>query len=59
MIASEWAAYWYQLQDIALRNRSDAALVRFIIEGEDKAHEEALKRFIEAFVPLLGGYVPA
>ena len=58
VIASEWAAYWYQLQDIALRNRSDAALVRFIIEGEDEAQEDALRRFIEAFVPLLDAYVP-
>ncbi len=59
VIADEFAAYWYQLQDIALRNRSDAALVRFMIRGDDASAEDTMKRLIEAFVPLLDAYVPA
>ncbi len=59
VITDEFAAYWYQLQDIALRNRSDAALVRFMVRGDDTPAEEAMRHLIEAFVPLLDAYVPA
>ncbi len=59
VITDEFAAYWYQLQDIALRNRSDAALVRFMVRGNDTPAEEAMRHLIEAFVPLLDAYVPA
>ena len=58
VIADEFAAYWYQLQDIALRNRSDAALVRFMVRADDGSAEDTMQRLIEEFVPLLDPYIP-
>jgi len=58
VIADEFSAYWYQLRDVALRDRSDAALVRFMVMGNHTPAEEALRHLIEAFVPLLDAYVP-
>ena len=58
VITDEFAAYWYQLQDIALRNRSDAALVRFMVRGDNGSAEDAMRRLIEEFVPLLDPYIP-
>ncbi len=58
VITDEFAAYWYQLQDIALRNRSDAALVRFMVRADDGSAEDTMKRLIEEFVPLLDPYIP-
>ncbi len=58
VITDEFAAYWYQLRDIALRNRSDAALVRFMVRADDGSAEDTMQRLIEAFVPLLDPYIP-
>ena len=59
VIADEFKAILFQLRDIAVLNRSDAALVRFSIAGADSQQEETLRAFIRELIPILSGYIPA
>lgn len=55
----EFQAVLYRSADVALRNRSDEALVRFTTRGGDPAAERALVEFMKRVVSLLGPYLPA
>jgi EpsI family protein len=59
IIADEYVSALYRSMDVALRNRSDEALVRFAVNGSDEAAERRLRQFIEKAAPLLADYVPA
>ncbi len=58
VMADEKIALLRQLQDVAVKNRSDAALVRFIMAGEPDEVEATLSQFIPEFTSHLPAYVP-
>ncbi len=59
VVASEIDAMWLRIRDIAFRNRSDAALVRFMIPGDSPEGEARMATFIQEFKPLLDPYLPS
>ncbi len=60
VIASEYWAKFYLVNDAVRFNRTDGALVRIIVPlGSDSAAQErAAKSFIEQLFPVLGRYLP-
>ncbi len=58
ILAGEYQAALYRAWDAATQNRTDEALVRFIVPYKDKQSESRLREFIEEFVPLLPPYLP-
>ena len=56
--SGEYIAALARALDAAFLDRSDEALVRFTLPYEGEDSEQALRSFIEAFVPLLPPYVP-
>ncbi len=59
VVHDEFLAVLYRATDVALLNRSDEALVRISISGEDAAAESALIDFLRLVVPKLEPYIPA
>lgn len=59
IVADEFRALLWRSRDIALRNRSDEALVRISTPDTGPEAEAALRAFIAEFVRLLPSYVPA
>jgi EpsI family protein len=59
VVADEYVSALYRSLDVAVRNRSDEALVRFAVNGSDEAAERRLRELIQKVVPLLADYIPA
>ncbi len=57
--ASEYTSFLYRTVDVALRRRSDEALVRFGVAGDDAAAERALEGIVRQVAPLLHPFLPA
>ena len=59
IVHDEFLAVLYRAADVALLNRSDEALVRISVSGDDPAAEAALIDFLRLVVPTLEPYIPA
>jgi EpsI family protein len=59
VVDDEYEQVLWRAADVALRNRSDGALVRFGTGGDDAEADRALREFIEEVAPLLDPYIPA
>ena len=58
ILAGEYQSALYRAWDSATQNRTDEALVRFIVPYKDEQSESRLREFIGEFVPLLPAYLP-
>ena len=59
VVHDEFLAVLYRAADVALLNRSDEALVRISVSGDDPAAEAVLIDFLRLVVPKLEPYIPA